>query len=114
MESGRWNARLLLAVPFFFVSECVKFLSLLPRFPRSPLVPRGDSTSFERVVTPLTVGRLTFVRGGASELWIVKTLRGGAQAGRQAGRQVFLDSSVVGIDLERKALTKAFYRKRKF
>lgn len=34
-------------------------------------------------------------------------------ARRRAGRQVFLDSSV-GIDLERKALTKAFYRKRKF
>lgn len=35
-------------------------------------------------------------------------------ARRRVGRQVFLDSSVVGIDLERKALTKAFYRKRKF
>lgn len=108
MESGRWNARLLLAVPFFFVSECVKFLSLLPRFPRSPLVPRGDSTSFERVVTAADCWTVDIC-----SWWSLRVMDRKNVARRRAGRQVFLDSSV-GIDLERKALTKAFYRKRKF
>lgn len=75
-------------------------------FPDRPSSPEEIPPRSRGQLQPLTVGRLTFVRGGASELWIVKTLRGGAQAGRF--------SSIRRIDLERKALTKAFYRKRKF